>query len=151
MADFERFNYLLKDGEYAERKKILSGLTLEQVTKTSLPYPHTIYDELWHAAKWQNIVVNNDQALYQKWQTDEHFPNTGPKSQQDWDELVNEFLAGLDKAIEVSKSKEKMGIELASGFTIEDSFYALSIHNAYHLSKIVAIRQMIGTWPPKEI
>lgn len=151
MAEYNRFKYLFKDGEYAERGKILSGLTLNQVTKLPAINLHTIYDELWHAAKWQNIVVNNDQVLYEKWQTEEHFPPVQPASRIEWDELVNEFLNGLDKAIEVSKSTEKMAIELAPGFTIEDSLYALSIHNSYHLSKIVSLRQMIGAWPPKEM
>jgi hypothetical protein len=63
MAAFNKWEHLVLKGEFAERKKILSGLTLEQVTKKPSPQLHTIYDELWHAARWQHIVINNDSDM----------------------------------------------------------------------------------------
>jgi hypothetical protein len=32
-----------------------------------------------------------------------------------------------------------------------DALNSLAVHNAYHLGKIVALRQSIGAWPPPEI
>jgi hypothetical protein len=29
-----------------------------------------------------------------------------------------------------------------------DELYCVAVHNAYHLGKIVALRQRIGAWPP---
>ena len=36
------------------------------------------------------------------------------------------------------------------GVSMEDCMYSLIMHNTYHLGKIVAVRQMINAWPPKE-
>jgi hypothetical protein len=30
-----------------------------------------------------------------------------------------------------------------------DELHSVAVHNAYHLGKIVALRQRIGAWPPK--
>jgi hypothetical protein len=32
--------------------------------------------------------------------------------------------------------------------TLAERLESLAIHNAYHLGKIVALRQVIGAWPP---
>jgi hypothetical protein len=29
-----------------------------------------------------------------------------------------------------------------------DELYCVAVHNAYHLGKIVALRQRLGAWPP---
>ncbi len=150
MSNWNKWKHLLVDGEYAERKKILSGLTFEQATRKPLDKTHSIYEELWHTAKWQNIVVNNDEQAYEKWHTGELFPSDSPDSEIQWNELVNEFFQGLDKALEITKSKQEMDKVHGSGVTVADSLYSLAVHNAYHLGKIVSIRQMIGAWTPSE-
>ena len=33
-------------------------------------------------------------------------------------------------------------------FTFGDAIQILATHNAYHLGKIVALRQFMGAWPP---
>ena len=34
------------------------------------------------------------------------------------------------------------------GLTLADELNSVAVHNAYHLGKIVALRQRIGAWPP---
>jgi hypothetical protein len=34
--------------------------------------------------------------------------------------------------------------------TLADERNSVAVHNAYHLGKIVALRQRIGAWPPPE-
>jgi len=63
MGTFNKWEHLVLTGEFADRKKILSGLTLDQVIKKPSPKLHTIYDELWHMAWWQHIVINNDAEM----------------------------------------------------------------------------------------
>jgi hypothetical protein len=36
------------------RARLLSGLTVDQVSVRPPGLPHTIYDELWHTTKWQS-------------------------------------------------------------------------------------------------
>ena len=62
--------------------------------------------------------------------------------------LVSEFLSGLEKALEWASSPEKLGVEVDTGVTMGDVLHSLAVHNAYHMGKIVAVRQLIGAWPP---
>lgn len=134
------------DGEYASPEKILSGLTLEQVTYLPSKQLHSIYDELWHANKWQTIIVARDEELYQSWRERELYPEHSPTSEREWQDLVKEFLAGLEKALEWTKDEEKLGLETRPGNTMADNLMNLAVHNAYHLGKIVAMRQVMEIW-----
>lgn len=108
---------------------------------------HTIYDELWHAAGWAEIVINQDSELEKKWQV---FPPKQAETQEEWDKLVAHFLGLLDKMIEFTSKPENINAEEQPGVTVEDYVDCLIMHNTYHLGKIVAMRQMIGAWTPKE-
>jgi hypothetical protein len=41
-----------------------------------------------------------------------------------------------------------LALEVEPGVTMADELNSVAVHNAYHLGKIVALRQRIGTWPP---
>ncbi len=150
MSTFNIWEHIILKGEFAERKKILSGLTAEQVNKKPVPGLHSIYEELWHTERWQHIVIDNDTELDKKWQSDESeiFPKSAA-TQEEWDKLVEHFLGLLDKMMEFTGNKEQLKAEQEPGWTLEDDVDSLIMHNTYHLGKIVAIRQMINAWPPK--
>ena len=143
-----KWRHLFVDGEYARREKILSGLTLDQVKRRPSEQSHSVYEELWHAARWQTIIVTRDEELYKTWQADELYPARPPEGEDEWSALVAEFLSGLEKAVEWTSSPEKLGVEVDPGVTMGDVLHSLAVHNAYHMGKIVAIRQSIGAWPP---
>ena len=145
-----KWEHIFKDGEFAERERILAGLTFEQVTRRPSAQSHTIYEELWHTTRWQNIVVNRDEELYEAWQRAEDYPSVAPADEGEWSILVEEFLAGLDKALEWADSPEKLAAEVDPDFTMADALRSLAVHNAHHFGKILALRQAIGAWPPNE-
>ncbi len=137
----------LFQGEYAKRTKILSGLTLEQVTAVLSGQSHSIFAELWHTVLWQKIVVTRDEALYnQTWQQNDLYPKHVPEKLEEWTALVEEFLLGIEMALEWTKSPEKLNLELNPGETMRDILPGLAVHNAYHMGKIVALRQAMGLW-----
>ncbi|HEX7175150.1 MAG TPA: DinB family protein [Pyrinomonadaceae bacterium] len=144
-----KWKHLFVDGEFAARERILSGLTLEQVTRRLSPQSHTIYEELWHTTRWQNIVVNRDEED-EAWQRGEVYPPDAPASEREWSALVEEFLAGLDRALEWADSPEKLAAEIDPDFTMADALRSLAVHNAHHLGKILALRQALGAWSPGE-
>lgn len=152
-AEFEIWTHLFLKGEYGSRERILSGLTKEMAEKRPAGTMHNIYEELWHMTKWQNIVVNSSQEEYEKWMAnnDSIFPRQPLASQEEFDELKRDFLAGLEKAVSITKSPESMAVVLEGSYTVKDNLLSLAVHNAYHLGKIVAIRQAIGFWPPEEV
>jgi hypothetical protein len=116
------------------------------VTRRASAQSHTIYEELWHASRWQSIVVNRDEALYAEWQAGRVYPDAPPAEQAAWDALVAEFLGGVEKALWWAASPERLAHQTDPGYTMEDVLHSLSVHTSYHLGKIVALRQFLGAW-----
>ena len=59
-------------------------------------------------------------------------------------------MTGLNKALSMGQMPDLLETK-AEGmdFTTGDAIQILATHNAYHLGKIVAMRQFLGAWPPK--
>lgn len=142
------WRHLFVDGEYARREKVLSGLTLEQVKQRPSEKAHSIYEELYHTVRWQTMVVTLDKRMNEIEQGGDLYPAHPPVEEEEWSALVTEFLSGLEKALEWASSPEKLDVEVDTGVTMGDVLHSLAVHNAYHMGKIVAVRQVIGAWPP---
>jgi len=139
----DMWEHLFLTGEFAARTDILSGLTLEQVALRPDGASHSIYDELWHAAAYQSFVVE------QQKEAGDRYPSAAPEHKQQWHDLVGRFLDGARDAVALGQSPERLAFELEPGVTMADELHCVAVHNAYHLGKIVALRQRIGAWPPK--
>lgn len=144
-----KWEHLFSKGEYPSREKLLSGLTLDHVNANIPGISHSIYEELWHLATWQDVVISNDQNKIDSFEKGKHFPENKAQSIDEWNELVNKFNADVEKILEYSKSKENLAQEIEPGFTISDTLSCLAVHNAVHFGKILAIRQSLNAWPPK--
>ena len=131
------------------RARLLSGLTVAQVSMRPPGLPHTIYEELWHTTKWQSIVVRCDDPAAAAWiDGGQQFPSEAAGNERMWEDLVTEFLAGSETAAALGRSPDALTKEVRPGVTLADSLESLAVHNAYHLGKIVALRQVIDAWPP---
>ena len=134
--------HLFLAGEFPERARLLSGLTLEQVTLCPDGASHSIYEELWHVVAYQqSIVAQGDPA-------GDHYPRAAPENEQQWQDLVRVFLDGARTAAAMGQAPERLAREVEPGVTMADELNSVAVHNAYHLGKIVALRQRIGAWPP---
>jgi hypothetical protein len=144
-----KWEHLFVDGEFGVRSHLLSGLTAGQVAMRPAGASHSIYQELWHAATWQSIVVRRDSSAAAAWNSGGgQFPPEAPVSEQMWQEAVAGFLTGAEKALEWGHLPEALVTEVSAGVTLADVLGSLAVHNAYHFGKIVALRQLIGAWPP---
>lgn len=144
------WEHLFLTGEYSPRARVLSGLTLEQVTVRPDGASHSIYDELWHAAHWQRIVVERDKgAAGALLSGGPNYPASAPVDEREWHSLVQRFLDGAKAAVALAQAPGQLAAEWEPGVTMGDELYSLAVHNAYHLGKIVSLRQRIGAWPPE--
>ena len=134
--------HLFLVGEFPERAYLLSGLTLDQVRLCPEGASHSIYDELWHAAGYQRFVLERGEA------TGDLYPSEAPENEQQWHDLVEAFLDGARAAAALGQVPERLAVEVEPGVTMADELNSVAVHNAYHLGKIVALRQRIGAWPP---
>lgn len=142
-----RWKHLFIDGEFMSRARLLSGLTVEQVSLRPAGLPHSIYEELWHTTKWQSIVVQCDESAEAAWiDGGQDFPSEAPGNQRMWEDLIAEFLAGSETAVKLGRSPEAL-MEGPRG-TLAERLESLAVHNAYHFGKIAALRQVIHAWPP---
>ena len=145
------WDHLFLTGEFRAREDLLSGLTLEQVTLRPSGASHSIYEELWHAATIQRIVVERDKAAADALLGGgDHYPIAAPDHEQQWHDLVQLFLDGAQAAVAWAQSPDRLAEEAEPGVTMGDELHCLAVHNAYHLGKIVALRQRIGAWPLNE-
>lgn len=134
--------HLFLVGEFPERARLLAGLTLEQVTLCPEGASHSIYEELWHVVAYQqSIIAAGDPA-------GDRYPRAAPEHEQQWHDLVRVFLDGARAAAAMGQAPERLAVEVEPGVTMADELNSVAVHNAYHLGKIVALRQRIGAWPP---
>ena len=138
----DMLEHLFLVGEFPERAHLLSGLKLEQVTLCPDGASHSIYDELWHAAGYQRFVIERGDA------SGDLYPRAAPEHEHQWHDLVREFLDGAHAAAAMGQQPERLALEVEPGVTMADELNCVAVHNAYHLGKIVALRQRMGAWPP---
>ena len=134
--------HLFLVGEFPARDHLLSGLTLEQVTLCPDGASHSIYEELWHVVGYQQSIIEPGDP------PGEFYPTAAPEHEQQWHDLVRVFLEGAHAAAALEQVPERLASEVEPGVTMADELYCVAVHNAYHLGKIVALRQRIGAWPP---
>jgi hypothetical protein len=80
-----------------------------------------------------------------------NYPSAEPVHEQQWHDLVRQFLDGARDAVAWAQAPERLALEAEPGVTMADELHSLAVHNAYHLGKNVALRQRIGAWPPKAV
>lgn len=131
-------------GEFPERSRLLSGLTVDQVTQCPDGASHSIYDELWHAVGYQQSILEPGDH------SGEYYPSEPPQHEDQWHDLVRVFMDGARAAAALGQTPERLAVKLESGETLADELTCVAVHNAYHLGKIVALRQRIGAWPPSK-
>ena len=141
--DTNHLEHLFLVGEFAKRERLLSGLTLEQVTLRPDGASHSIYDELWHLVGYQQSIVAPGAPV-----SGDLYPTSPPEHEKQWHDLVELFLTGARTAAESGNFPARLAAELPSGETLGDELMSVAVHNAYHFGKIVALRQRIGAWPP---
>jgi len=58
------------------------------------------------------------------------------------------IVAGSETAVASGRSPATLRGEAGPGVTLTERLESLAVHDAYHLGKIVAPRQIIDAWPP---
>lgn len=140
---------LLLTGGFAPRESIFAGLTLEQVGERPNEVPHSIYQELWHAAMALKISLDEGRVALERWPYAQHFPlSSAPVNQQEWDDLVEMFLTYSRRAVTLAKDESWLNAQ-EPGYpqsTWRDALEFLAVHTAYHLGKVICLRQIMKTW-----
>ena len=148
------------DSAHAPASHILEALpdTLAHAHVTGAP--HTIYEELWHATFWQQVMLDRVHGLGTP--SPEHnamsFPNDGQREAEPWADLCRRFLEGAEQAAAIADGQAGPKLDAvvlcpgagspARSMTVREQLESFAAHNAYHFGRIVLLRQMLGSWPP---
>lgn len=146
------------DSAFAPPSHILENLADELAHTRMAGAPHTIYAEVWHAAYWQQVTL--DWVAGVETPCPEHnamsFPTAEQRHAETWPALCARFLAGADKAARIANctdTEKRIVCPSPPGkptrtMTVREQLESLAAHNAYHLGRVVLLRQMLGSWPP---
>ena len=148
---------LIAESYAAPPAHILQGLT-DDLAHRELPNaPHTIYGELWHLAFWQKITLDwiaGTETPFPEKPTDA-FPSK-PHTES-WEQLCQRFLHGAEQAAAAAQDTTRLENSIrcpshpgapTRTMSVRDQLISLAAHNAYHLGRIVVLRQLLQAWPP---
>ena len=155
----ELANAIIGNSAAAPADHIIEGLDEKHVHRAITNSPHTIYQELWHVTFWQQVSLDwvNGIETPIPAHAAEQFPTVAQAKAESWEQLCARFLRGANEAAAVAAETDKLEREIvcpsAEGraprtMTVRDQLVSLAAHNAYHLGRVVLLRQMMGAWPP---
>ena len=147
---------LVGDSYATSAANILEALTEDLVHARIPNTPHTIYAELWHLAFWQQITLNWIAGTETPFPASPEaaFPAT---TEETWPNLRHRFLAGAEQAAKAASNNAALDQPIRCPsrpgsadriMTIREQLESLAAHNAYHLGRIVLLRQLLQSWPP---
>lgn len=148
------------EGYAAAPRHILEGLTDELVHHKPAGAPHSIYEELWHIAFWQEVTLDWVAGIETPFPASprDGFPTVLDSERESWNQLCNRFFQGAEKGTAAARdgARQDQPIRCPSRpgqpvriMSVRDQLENLGAHNAYHFGRIVLLRQMLGVWPPK--
>ena len=154
---------LIGSSAFAPAKNILQAVpetaALEKPTASAGSSPRSIYEEVWHMAFWQEISLDWVQGKPTPYplHASEGFPTDTTET---WDGLSERFLAGTQNAAAIANDTERLETIVAcptnpernrpADMTVREQLESLAAHNAYHLGRVVLLRQLLGIWPPPD-
>jgi uncharacterized damage-inducible protein DinB len=150
---------LVGDSAAVPPKVILEGLTDAIVRQVPEGAPHSIYEELWHLAFWQRVTldwVNGIETPFPVRPSD-GFPDESDAACEDWAQVRRRFLSESQQAAALAGDDARLGQPVRCPsrpgmpmrtMTVREQLESLGAHNAYHLGRIVLLRQLLRTWPP---
>ena len=150
---------LIADSYAAHPAHIVEALKPELAYISVLGVPHTIYEELWHVAFWQQITLDWVAKIETPFPTTPSagFPTQTDADRESWDELRERFIIGAQQAAAITADETTLDQPISCPsrpgqpiriMSVREQLESLAAHNAYHLGRIVLLRQLHGAWPP---
>jgi uncharacterized damage-inducible protein DinB len=150
---------LLGESYAASPAHILEGLSDDLVHRRLVNTPHTIYEELWHLAFWQQVTLDWIQGIEMPFpdKPSDGFPSPPDIAAETWGQLCRRFLQTAEQAAASARNTGTLDAPIRCPsrpglpvriMSVRDQLISLAAHNAYHLGRIVLLRQLSGAWPP---
>jgi uncharacterized damage-inducible protein DinB len=150
---------LIGDSAAAPPAHIIEGVASELAHQALQFAPHTIYEELWHIAFWQQVTLDWVNGIETPFPVEPAagFPRKADAEVESWDQLQRRFLDSLEQVAAVARDEERREKKIRCPsrpgnpvriMTVREQLESLAAHNAYHFGRIVLLRQLRQAWPP---
>lgn len=151
---------LVGDAYAASPSHILEGLNEAQTQWRVTGIPHSIYEELWHICFWQQISLEWIACVETPFPSTPAagFPSATDMENEPWRRLVERFETGAQQACAMAGDGARLNESIRCPsrpfqptrvMTVREQLENLGAHNAYHFGRIVLMRQLLDTWPPR--
>jgi uncharacterized damage-inducible protein DinB len=142
-------NALSGKGAHAATKNLFAGLDWQAAGARPRSAPHSIYQLLNHMSYWQNWVVSwldGGSPPIPKHAAGGWPGASAPASSKEWQRAVRAFRSGLARLDRQSRQTSLLTVR--GKHTRLGMLQAIASHNSYHAGQVVALRQILGAWPP---
>jgi uncharacterized damage-inducible protein DinB len=150
---------LVSDAYAASPAQILEALAEELAHRKPTGAPHSIYEELWHVCFWQQVTLDWISGVETPFPASsaDGFPTVQDMERETWAQLCQRFFDGAERGAEAAGDESRADKPIrcpsrpgrpARVMSVREQLESLSAHNAYHLGRIVLLRQLLGAWPP---
>jgi uncharacterized damage-inducible protein DinB len=147
---------LIGDSAAAPPAHILEAIESELAHRVIEGAPHSIYQELWHIAFWQQVTLDWVNGVETPFPSS---PSAGfpVDAREPWDQVQQRFFAGNQQAAALARDEKRFeqSVRCPSRpgnpvriMSVREQLESLAAHNAYHFGRIVLLRQLCGAWPP---
>jgi len=150
---------LVGESYAAAPAKILEALNDDVAHRVPEGAPHSIYEEVWHMAFWQRMTLDWVAGVETPYPASprDGFPTVLDAERETWSQLRERFLRGAAEAANAARNTAELEKpvrcpsrpgQAVRVMRVRDQLESLGAHNAYHLGRIVLLRQLMGAWPP---
>lgn len=150
---------LVGDAYAASPSQILEALPEELTHRKPAGAPHSIYEELWHVSFWQQVTLDWVHSIETPFPASpaDGFPTVEDMERESWSRLCQRFFQGAQKAADAAGDESRLNEPIRCPsrpgspvrvMSVREQLENMAAHNAYHLGRIVLLRQLLGAWPP---
>jgi hypothetical protein len=141
-------------GAHADFEHSIRGLPPEQrgTIPHGLPYSPWMLLEHLRISQWDILEFSRRADHVSPEWPDGYWPEgAAPPDEGAWDRAVEGFerdLAAMQALVSDPAADLFTPLSWGTGQTLFREATLLSDHNAYHLGQLVAVRRLLGSWPP---
>lgn len=135
---------------FAEPANVIRDVPFELAAVRPRGLPHSLYEELWHLDFWLQFslaLVRGEHPALPAHSSGSWPVDNDALDEASWQGLLERVRAGLDAASALAGDERELERSFRPGQTVGGELTVVAAHNAYHLGRMVTLRQLLGIWP----
>ncbi len=142
-------NVLIGKAAFAKPENIMRDIPSGLATVRPHGLPHSLYEELWHLDYWLRFSladIRGEQPTLPVHSAESFPTDNAGLSETEWQKLLDGVLENLNAAAALADDEKELMRTFRPGKTVRDELAIIAAHNAYHLGRMVTLRQLLGIW-----